>query len=419
MSGKPVFSGIVCELNPLHRGHAYLLQEARRHSDAVVCVMSGNWVQRGEPAVLSKFVRARMALACGADLVAELPLPWACAGAEPFAFGAVSLLDSLGCIGQLWFGSECGDAERLNRLASLLLSPAFSNALRDCLQTGKSFAAARQQAVTQLAGSEEAALLESANNILGIEYCKALHRLQSPITPMTVKRMGSPHDCRQEATPDAFLSASQLRELLREGQSLEGLLPPAAWQILQEEISAGRAPGDFSRLETAVIARLRSMSKAEFAALPDVSEGLENRLYEVSRRALTLEALYEGVKSKRYSHARIRRIVAAAFLGIPRNLPAKPPYFRVLAMNARGREVLRAASQKATIPLLSRPRDFLQGPEEPRSLFALEQRATDLFALTLPAPPACGWDCRQGVLALSSVDPAENGEAERVSKENR
>ena len=161
-----------------------------------------------------------------------------------------------------------------------------------------------------------------------------------------------------------------------------------------EQQTLGLCPSDFRRLETAVIARLRCMEKSDFARLPDISEGLENRLYRACQTALSLEELYDAIKSKRYSHARIRRLVVSAFLQISASLPEAPPYFRILAMNETGREVLHVASKTSRIPILSRPRDFWNAGEEIRQLFTLEQRATDLFALTLPSPPACGWDCR-------------------------
>ena len=395
MSKKPVFSGIVCEFNPLHFGHEYLLRAAKKDSDAVVCMMSGNWVQRGEPALLSKQARARMALACGADLVAELPLPWAMAGAERFAFGAVSLLHHLGCINRLWFGSECGDSDALEALAALLLSEEFRRVLPDYLQKGMSFASARQKTVQAIARNKAAELLQSPNNILGIEYCKALLRLHSHMRPRTIARVGSAHDTPGKVETGAFLSASQLRTLLLEGNSLQGLLPEACFRILQEEMDAQRVPADFSRLEGALIARLRMMERKDFAALPDISEGLENRLYEVSRSALTVQQLYDGVKSKRYSHARIRRLVLSSLLSIPAKLPDVPPYFRVLAMNETGREFLRTASRTSSLPLLTRPRDFHNAGKEFDSLFQLEARSTDLYALCLPSPPSCGWEYRQ------------------------
>ena len=170
--------------------------------------------------------------------------------------------------------------------------------------------------------------------------------------------------------------------------------------FLEEERRAGRAPADFRQLERAVLAKLRVMGREEMAALPDISEGLENRLYEASRCARSLEDLYERVKSKRYSHARIRRIVTAAFLNLPRESGTIPPYFRILAMNSRGRKILRVASKTAEIPVFSRPAAFFRDNGEAGALFAQEQQWTDLYALSLPEPPACGWECRQKLCVL-------------------
>ena len=394
MKEKPVFSGIICEFNPLHRGHQYLLTQAKNHSQGVICVMSGNWVQRGEPAILSKFARAEAAVRCGADVVIELPISWACAPAERFAYGAVSLLHSLGCVEELWFGSECGDACLLEKLAQFLVSEDFQKALLPFLRTGISFASARQKAVENTFGPQYAATLESANNILGIEYCKALLRCQSKMKPKTVQRIGGQHDSMEEVLPHAILSASQLRQLLAQGQLLNGLIPRPSLEIISREMDGGRCPADFSLLERAVLARLRMMSAADFAALPDISEGLENRLYALSRSAQSLQELYDGVKSKRYSHARIRRLIAYAFIGISNPLLDSPPYARILAASGQGKQMLGEIARSSQIPLLTRPKDFFSASPEIAGVSETEQRATDLYALSLPSPPACGWECR-------------------------
>lgn len=395
MKEKPVFSGIICEFNPLHWGHQYLLTQAKRHSQGVVCVMSGNWVQRGEPAILSKFARAEAAVRCGADLVVDLPVYWACASAERFAYGAVSLLHHLGCIDELWFGSECGDAPLLQKLAQFLISEDFEKELAPFLRMGISFAAARQKAVEKSFGPQYASILESANNILGVEYCKALLRCGSKIQPRTVQRIGGQHDSVEEVRPHAILSASQLRRLLMQEQPLNGLMPEPSLEIISREMAQGRCPGELTRLERAVLAQLRTMEPENFACLPDISEGLENRLYAVSRKAQSLPELYDGVKSKRYSHARIRRLIAYAFIGITNPLPDSPPYARILAASEQGKQLLGEIARSSQIPLLTRPKDFFSASPQIAAVFAAEQRATDLYALCLPSPPACGWECRQ------------------------
>ncbi len=394
MKEKPAFSGIICEFNPLHQGHRHLLMEAKRHSRGVVCVMSGNWVQRGEPAILSKFARAEAAVCCGADMVIDLPVSWACARAERFAYGAVSLLHQLGCIGELWFGSECGDASMLDLIARFLQSSEFGEALSPFLRTGSSFAAARQQAVEKALGPQYAAILTRANNILGVEYCKALLSCESSIQPKTIPRIGGHHDSMEEVCPNAILSASQLRQLLAQGHSLEGLIPAPSLKIISREMAEGRCPADVSQVERAILAKLRTMGPEDFAALPDISEGLENRLYTLSRQARSLDELYSGVKSKRYSHARIRRLIACAFMGMTPPLPTAPPYARVLAVSEYGKQMLGEVSRSSQIPLLTRPKDLFTASPEIASVFAVEQQATDLYALSLPTPPACGWECR-------------------------
>ena len=212
MMAKNKISGVICEFNPLHNGHAALLQHIRQETGgAVVCVMSGNFVQRGETAALDKWSRTRLALQNGADLVIELPLPWAMAGAEKFAYGGVSLLQALGCTDQLWFGSECGDANALLHIAGYLLSEQFSSDVKPHLAEGLPFAAARSRAIEQVLGADAAALNEQPNNILGIEYCKALLKLGSDIAPHTIPRFSVAHDA--SAANGQFASASLIRRL--------------------------------------------------------------------------------------------------------------------------------------------------------------------------------------------------------------
>ena len=213
MAEKPLICGIISEFNPFHTGHQTLVEAVRRSGAThILAVMSGNFVQRGEPAAFSKWARAEMALTSGVDLIVELPLPWALSGAEKFAFGGVSLLESLGCVEWIAFGSECGDATRLMEAARCILSPGIQKGLRAQLQTGSTFARARQEAVRELFGDSIAELLSSPNNILGIEYCKALQTLRSTILPFTIRRAGAPHDSPMETkTKSSPPSSSQIR----------------------------------------------------------------------------------------------------------------------------------------------------------------------------------------------------------------
>ena len=269
--------GIIAEFNPFHRGHAALIQAALENGAThVAVVMSGDFVQRGAPALLSKWSRAEMALRCGADAVFELPLPWAMAGAERFALGGVFLLAQLGCR-RICFGSECGDVRALQETAALLLSPAFSAQLKLELSRGTGFAAAREAAVRALAGPQAAALLQTPNNTLGIEYLKAAQLLGVELEPFTITRFGAEH--HDSAPRGGFASATALREWIQKGEGWESFVPPEAAEILKREIALGACPTDPARMERALLFRLRSITLAEFASLPDISEGLENRLF--------------------------------------------------------------------------------------------------------------------------------------------
>lgn len=388
-------SAIICELNPLHSGHQALFSHAKSRFDGLVCILSGNYVQRGEPAILDKWARTRLALSAGADLVLELPLPWAMAGAERFAAGGVALARSLGAVDTLLFGSEEEDLKALWDLATLLDSPAFPQAL-EATDPTLPFAQRRQQAAAQLIGEETASLLERPNCILGVEYVKALRRQGGGMDVEVFPRLGAGHD-----VPDrqgVLLSASHARELLVQGADLTGRLPEAtlaAWQVLLEK---GLCPASLGRLERAILCKLRSLTVEEFALLPDISEGLEYRLYKAARQAGGLEEFWDLVKSKRYPLARIRRLTMAAFLGLSGNLPELPCYLRVLGMSSTGQRILKQA--QPTLPIAIRPGDFQRLGGEALSLFEREAHADDLYGLSLPSPTPCGRDYTERLLKI-------------------
>ena len=374
--------------NPLHNGHLYLLEETRRilgRDTAVIGVMSGDFVQRGDFAVVRRHARAKAAVESGVDLVLELPLTWAIGSAERFADGGVGILEAAGVVDHLAFGSECGDAAALQRVAGVLCSENFPAVLKEELTSGISFAAARQRAAERLAGAEDAALLAEPNNILGVEYCKSLLRRKSAIQPFTVQRKGTSYHGTelQEQLP----SATMLRGLLRSGEREQALslMAPAMRRAYEEEESAGRAPVLLETCERAILARLRSMKEEEFAALDEGREGLYHRLYEASRTAARLEDVLDAAKTKRYAHARLRRMVLWAWLGMSgTDCPKEIPYLRVLAANATGRELLGRMRKAASVPVVTKPQHIRRlGPEAQR-LFELEARAADLYALAYP-----------------------------------
>lgn len=402
MSANPIISGVICEYNPFHYGHNALIEQTRRNGAThVVAVLGGNFVQRGEPACFEKGVRAQAALACGIDLVLELPLPWAMARAETFAFGGVFLLHQLGCVDRLVFGSEHGEISALSALADTLLSPNFFQSLSSFQKAGKPFAYARQKAIEKLCGAEIASLLEHPNNILGIEYCKALRCLQSSIQPETTPRLGAGyHDV---TSSHSYPSATQLRHLLKENLHLDfsSYMPQAAAELFRKECESGRI-ASLQRLETAILSHLRSLTPKDLAQLPDVSEGLENRLWHGIRQAISLDELYAYTKSKRYSHARIRRIVLSSFLGITaQDTQAPPPYLRVLGMNPRGMEILHLAKQTAKLPIVTKYAAIQSQSNWAKHLFSLECRGMDLFTLSFLRPQGCGLEQSRGIIVTN------------------
>lgn len=398
-------AGIIAEYNPFHQGHILQMEMTRAllgEDTAVVCVMSGNFVQRGDFAIIRKHARAAAAVCGGADLVLELPLPWAVSSAERFADGGVQTLIAAGCVTHLSFGSECGDAAALLRVADGLTDERFPALLRQELTAGVGFAAARQRAAETLLGAADAALLSAPNNILGIEYGKSLRRHASSIVPVTIPRQGAAHD---GAPSDGIPSASAVRDLLRKGREDEALslLPPAMAGRYREEWEAGRAPVFSDPCERAVLARLRSMHEEDFALLDEGGEGLYHRIYRASRSAASLGELISASRTKRYAASRLRRMVLWAYLGLtPADVPEEPPYLRVLAANGRGREVLKRMRQTARIPLLIKPADVRSLSGAARRLFALEVRATDLYALAYPDLAAArgGSEWREGPVIL-------------------
>ncbi len=395
-------AGMIIEYNPLHYGHLYLIRRIREQlgtETAVIGVMSGNFVQRGDFALVRKHARAKAAVASGVDLVLELPLPWAVASAERFADGGVQALEATGVVTHMGFGSECGDASALERVAGCLLSSEYEEALRGRLGEGASYAACRQAVVEQLLGSADAAILESPNNILGVEYCKALLRRKSDIRPLTVSRAGAGyHDVSAE---QELPSATSIRALLTQGEREAALerMPEAMRTAYEAEERCGRAPVFRERCERAMLARLRSMSEADFAALDEGNEGLYRRLYEASRKATSVEELLDLAKTKRYAYTRLQRMVLWAYLGLcPSEFPAEVPYLRVLAANSRGREVLARMRKTASLPVLTKSADVRQLSAEAQRLFELEVRATDLYTLAYPDLTAAdgGAEWREG-----------------------
>ena len=390
--------GIIAEYNPFHLGHAYQLAQARRILGAdspVVAVMSGNFVQRGEAALLHKHARAEAAVRCGADLVLELPTAWAAATAEVFARGGVSLLAATGVVTHLCFGSECGELSSLEHLADCLDGQAYQAELRRFLGEGMTFAAARQAAARELSGAAADGLSQPNNN-LAVEYLRAIRALGADLTPVTVRRVGAPHDGDET---DGFASASAIRRCVLTEAPWEHLVPAASAAVLRRELDAGHAPVSQAACERMILSRLRAMGEEDFRAYDGGNEGLYHRFYGAVRQAATLEQLLDLAKTKRYTRARLRRMALASWLGLERAGEALP-CLRVLAANGRGCRLLKEMKVRASLPVLTKPADaHLLGEATARYLRA-ESRYTDLYTLAWPVPVPPGWEYTAGPVIL-------------------
>ena len=386
--------GVVSEYNPFHKGHAHQITEAKSRlgeDSAVICCMSSDFVQRGDAAILPKHLRAKAAVLGGADVVLELPAPYALRSAEGFAQSAVDILLGTGVLTDLSFGAEDADADLLRETASLLLEHQTVQDTLLHLKTGISYAAARERALYARV-KEKAEILQKPNNILAVEYCKALLRRESDVNILPVARKGAGHD---EGAEGEFASASYIRQLLREDKVDEALpyLPDATAALLREAMEKGLALVDQSRLENAMLSTLVRLTAEDLAALPDANEGLDHRLLEAIRKGRSIEEICAQAKTKRYALSRIRRMVFCACLGITREESmTPPPYARVLAFSDKGREVLKAARKQATIPLITKPAHAFDLGGDARMIFEREALACDLYNLALP-----GWkDIRWG-----------------------
>lgn len=362
-------AGVICEYNPFHLGHEKQLRQIRARlgeDAAVICLMSGRYVQRGEPAVFAPSVRAAAAVDCGASLVLELPVTYALRSAEGFAQGGVEILSALGVTEYLAFGCESGDGEALCRTARQMTQPQYTDFLRDALDAGLSYAAARQQALAKFGG--DGSLLEKPNDILALEYCKAIFEQKSPLKPLALHRGGDYHaesaDCENP-------SATAVRALLPDGN----------WrQFVPEQARAHYASAELCTMpcgERAMLSRLRGLTDEEWQSVPFGSEGLWSKVMKAARTEACLQDIITSSKSRRYARTRLQRLLLCAYLGIDADTLAKPaPYVRVLAFDDVGRALLRQIHERSGLPVIHAG----QSPPD-EAYFALEARCERLYTL--------------------------------------
>jgi len=362
--------GIVVEYNPLHKGHIYHIQQAKSitNCDYVVAVMSGNFVQRGEPAVINKWSRTESALLSGVDLVIELPFIYSISSAEGFSFGAISILNSLGIIDSICFGSECGDIELLNYAAKILVNEPdeFKLILHNLLKQGLSYPSAIQKALTNyiinnnldnVNMNAKESINFTPNNTLGIEYIKSLIKLNSSITPYTINRTANNYNDLNITGNTA--SAAAIRNNINNLYMIKDAMPEFSYHILSREINEGRGPivlNDFSDL---ILYKIRESSIDYLSNILDVSEGIEYKIKRAGDKASDVNQLISDVKNKRYTLTRIQRILLYILFDIQKNtikeIKSEPKYIRVLGFNNNGKFLLRKIKEKCDLKIITNP----------------------------------------------------------------
>ena len=386
--------GIIAEYNPFHNGHQYQLARARELSGAqsVAVAMSGSFTQRGEPACTDKFTRAKWALAHGADIVFELPTVFALANAERFAKGGVALLGLSGIVGALSFGAENADQDTLRQLAAMsaVEGELLKQRLDFHLSCGKSFPSARACACADVHGDAELSnAFLSPNNILGCEYIKAIDAAFPAIRPIPVARLGAAHDSLHAY--GAFASASALRAALDSCDMtfFRACVPEDIYRDAMRLVADLRAPCKAAALSDTLLYALRKLSPAQLERLPDVIEGLENAIYREARRCTGYSELLTAIKSKRYTAARLRRILSCALLGISKDavhaFPA-PLYLRVLGVRKGSSGLLSQLARASSLPVVTGKFDYDALSDEAKAMLNIDLFAGEILSMAAPSP---------------------------------
>ncbi len=378
--------GIICEYNPFHNGHIYQIEETRKQGAThIVAIMSGNYVQRGDVAMIDKFARAKVAVNNGVDLVIEMPVVYSLSSANYFARAGVMMLGALGCVDGISFGSECGDIELLKNAAMASLNTSKPEKIKPLLEQGMSFPQAVQQAIALEHGPIIASVFDSPNNTLAVEYLKAIKLLGLELETYTVKRKGAEHDSLNAA--DGFASGTLLREMIENGDDISAYVPKDMAD-LAAEYEEKELLAYFDNLERELLYVLRSTIPPVIAECPDVDQGLANYIFRTGIDSNSLDEFIEKACNKNLTQARLRRILLNLYINTKAtDLMIMPPYGRVLAFNERGSEILKAASEKAegnklAIPFGTSLKDFVELKKPPINRFAdISNRATNLYGL--------------------------------------
>jgi predicted nucleotidyltransferase len=403
-------TGVIVEYNPMHNGHIYHVEQARKATgaDAVVAVMSGHFLQRGEPAIVNKWARTHMALQQGIDLLLELPVAYSTQSASLFAFGSVAVLSFLGVVDSICFGSESGDIRSLQTLSNIIVDepPLLQSLIREELQKGQSYPRSTAQALIRYAEQDPAldpVLVGQPNNMLGLEYMAALRKLGSSIQPATIQRIAAGYR-EENITHPKIASATAIRKATFQTgiETAESLLPDLSYRLLQDEFQAGRGPLSWENFRQALFTLLHRTTPQRLAQHVGVDEGLEARLLDAARQTDMVHDLIAHAKTKRFTWTKIQRALTALLLGLTReeqerlHLAQGPDYIRVLGFNELGQHLLRQAGQVAHVPILTKL------PREKSPLLELDLRASRLYAEGYPVRQAGAalWDITKPVIRI-------------------
>ncbi len=389
--------GIICEYNPFHNGHIYQIEETRKQgADHIVAIMSGNYVQRGDVAMIDKFARAKIAVNNGVDLVVEMPVVYSLSSANFFARAGVMMLGALGCVDGISFGSECGDIELLKNAAMASINASKPEKVKPLMEQGMSYPQAVQQLIALEYGPIIASVFDSPNNTLAVEYLKAIKLLGLEFETYTVKRKGAEHDSLTHE--ENIASGTLIRQMTEDGEDISAYVPKDMAE-LAAEYDDKEMLAYFDNLERELLYVIRSSIPPTIVECPDVDPGLANLIFRAGVDATSLDEFFEAVGTRRYTAARIRRILLNMYINIKASdLMIMPPYGRVLAFNERGAEILKAAKEKAegnkyAIPFGTSMKEFVELKRPPVSRFAdISNRATNLYSLASRTIRPCAED---------------------------
>lgn len=375
--------GIVCEFNPFHNGHKYLIDSVKKDGDIVVCVMSGNFVQRGEPAIFPKDVRTRTALMNGADIVIELPFAYATASAEYFATNALRILDSVGC-DKIAFGTENNNIEDIERVARNFEDDNFKARVSHYLDKGLSYPTARQSAFDELELDFD---ISAPNSILAIEYIKAIKMLSLNIKPVTVKRTGTGY--HDEFSVDSYASATYIRNCIFNNRDFKELVPRIAFDEYDNAIKNGRILSQ-DKYDISSVTLLRSNIYEKNDSLSNMSEGLCNRIDSAVKESISLDEIYERSKTKRYTYSRIKRGVLSRMFSVSEKTVDTPvPYCRLLGYNKSVQSKIGDVIKNSKLPFVVRYSDIEKGSDFMKEIFMLECKTTDFYNSVLVSSQSC------------------------------